>query len=236
MNVLNAYRLQLARLLPAWCIAALVFGATAPPAQAMKYAGPIDLPLAVSLVGAGGGPKHFSSLVLYKELTGPLQAAETAKLTQEHGAAQVADTFAIFDYAIDDVLGILTASKVALPAPVPAPGDAKALALALYAAGSAPGGKWDVGYMLEHMISHPVHHTIMRHIDTRYSPKQNAVFHVILSEMMHDLHAAYTATPAPVASAAPAPPVAPSPSSAGAAAPSGAGPATQPQPAPSPTP
>jgi len=233
MNIVNAWRLRPAGIFPALCIAAFAFGVTTPPAQAVTYAGPIDLPLAVSLVGAGGGPKHFSSFVLYKELTGPLQAAETAKLTQEHGSAQVADTFAIFDYAIDDVLGILTASKVALPAPAPPPADAKALALALYAAGSTPSGKWDVGYMLEHMISHPVHHTIMRHIDTRFSRKQNAAFHVILSEMMHDLQVAYTATPAPVASVAPAAPAQPS---AGAAAAPSAGPAAQPQPVASATP
>jgi len=161
------------------------------PAEAIVFEGTPDLALTAALVKAGGGAKNFSSFKLFKIVTGGLTAAEATKLTNQFGAQDVKDTFAVFDYAIDDVVRIVTAKHIALPPAAPEPTDAKALAVALYKAGTTTTGNWDVGYMLEHLITHPIHHVIMHDIDAKFGAQKNEVFHIVLSQMMDDLAVAY---------------------------------------------
>ncbi|GAC1491551.1 MAG: hypothetical protein NVS1B2_03160 [Vulcanimicrobiaceae bacterium] len=170
---------------------ALVTFASAPPAGAIVYGGQPDLALTTAMVVAGGGPEHFSSKKLFAAVTGSLAGPEAAKLTAQFGREDVADTFAIFDFAVADVVRIANQKHIALPAPAPAPDDAKALATALYAAGLTQTGVWDVGYMLERLISHPIHHTIMKDIDAKFGASKNGNFHMVLAQMMHDLAIAY---------------------------------------------
>lgn len=160
-------------------------------AEAIVYAGTPDLALTSAMVAAGGGPEHFSSLRLFKTLTGAASGPEALKLTKQFGAANVRSTFAVFDYAIEDVVRVVTEKHIALPPPSPTTGDARALAVALYSAGTTTTGNWDVGYMLEHLITHPIHHTIMRDIDRKFSARENENFHIVLSQMMDDLKMAY---------------------------------------------
>ncbi|GAC1523850.1 MAG: hypothetical protein NVS2B3_19410 [Vulcanimicrobiaceae bacterium] len=165
------------------------------PASAIVYDGAPNLALTSALVAAGGGPEHFSSAKLFKVVTGALAAPEAAKLTKQFGAADVASTFAVFDFAIDDVIRVATAKHIALPPPSPDPADAKALAVALYGAGMTDRGTWDVGYMLEHLITHPIHHVIMADIDAKFGSPTNGTFHMVLAQMMHDLAIAYRPDP-----------------------------------------
>ncbi len=161
------------------------------PAEAIVYTGTPDLALTAALLKAGGGAGHFSSFKLFGVVTKGLTAKEAAKLTNQFGAGDVKDTFAVFDYAIDDVVRIVTAKHIALPPASPDPADSKALAVALYKAGTTTTGNWDVGYMLEHLITHPIHHVIMHDIDAKFGAKKNEVFHIVLSQMMDDLAIAY---------------------------------------------
>ena len=164
-------------------------------ADAIIYGGAPDLALTSALVAAGGGPEHFSSAKLFKVVTGSLAAPEAAKLTKQFGAADVANTFAVFDFAIDDVIRVATAKHIALPPPAPDPADAKALAVALYGAGITDRGTWDVGYMLERLITHPIHHVIMADIDAKFGSPTNGTFHMVLAQMMDDLAMAYRSAP-----------------------------------------
>jgi hypothetical protein len=161
------------------------------PAGAIIYTGTPNLALTTSMVVAGGGPGKFSSMQLFKVLTGSLSDAEATKLTKQFGAADVKNTFAVFDFTVNDVVRIATEKHIALPAPVPAPTDGKALAVALYGAGITTTGRWDVGYMLEHLISHPLHHAVMHDIDAKFGAYDNARFHIVLAQMMDDLAMAY---------------------------------------------
>ena len=161
------------------------------PAEAIVYAGTPDLALTAALVKAGGGARNFSSLELFKVITKGSTAAEATKLTNQFGARDVKDTFAVFDFAIDDVVRIATVKHIALPPPAPDPTDARALAVALYKAGTTTTGSWDVGYMLEHLITHRIHHAIMHDIDAKFGARRNEVFHIVLSQMMDDLAIAY---------------------------------------------
>jgi hypothetical protein len=161
------------------------------PAGAVIYEGHPDLSLTAALVTAGGGPDHFSSQQVFALLTGSLADAEKAKLTKQFGPDKIANAFAAFDYAIDDTIRIAGEKHIALPAPYPDPSNPKALALALYAAGTSGSGKWDVGYMLEHLISHPIHHAIMRDLDAKFGAANNASFHVVLTQIMMDLAGVY---------------------------------------------
>lgn len=160
-------------------------------ADAIVYDGTPDLALTSAMVAAGGGPEHFSSFTLFNVVTGSQSGSEATKLTNQFGAADVKNTFAIFDFAVNDVIRIVTAKHIALPPPSPAPTDAKALAVALYQAGMTPKGVWDVGYMLEHLVTHPIHHVMMRDIDAKFSADKNARFHIVLAQMMDDLAMAY---------------------------------------------
>jgi len=173
-------------------VVAFVAGAGFSRAEAIVYDGAPDLALTSALVAAGGGPEHFSSLKLYTVLAGSSSTAETKKLTNQFGAADVTDAFAVFDFAIADVVRVATAKHIALPPPVPAPTDAKALATALYQAGNTTRGGWDVGYMLERLITHPIHHVIMHDIDAKFGAKKNGSFHMVLAQMMDDLAVAYS--------------------------------------------
>ncbi len=57
------------------------------------------------------------------------------------------------------------------------------------------GRQWDVGYLLEHLITHPIHHIIMNDIDAKFRKDNDAVFHMALNPLMHDLGMAYEPHP-----------------------------------------
>ena len=171
----------------------LLFAPLARPSEAIINHGKPDLRLTLAVVIAGGGPKHFQAAKLVSVLAGPMTAAEVAKLKHQYGAKGVQDFLDVFTYAIDDSLAVVTRDKIPLPStPAPSPSDGKALSAALYKAGLTPSGKWDVGYMLEGLISHPVHHVIMHDIDEKFTPSTNANFHIVLTTAMHDLKSAYS--------------------------------------------
>ncbi len=162
-------------------------------ARAVMYDGRPNLALTASLVAAGGGGGHFSSLRLLRVVAGAASGAEAAKLSNQFGAADVKRSLAIFDFTIEDVARTAAARHIALPRPSPAPSNGKALARALYRAGVTPKGTWDVGYMLEHLITHPIHHVVMGDIDAKFGSQANGEFHMVLSQMMDDLAMEYRA-------------------------------------------
>ena len=189
-------------------LAALIFSATTigPAAAAMpgmsdgmmyhrtSYRGAPNLPLTLSLVIAGGGPAHFEAGTLVGTLGGPLTKAEVAKLNRQFGEENVAQFLKTFTFAIDDVLHIVTTQHIPLPAaPMPDPANGGKLTAALYAAGVMPNGRFDIGYMIEHLISHKLHVVLMHDINANpaYGPKVNASFHTILTQAMLDLKDAY---------------------------------------------
>ena len=82
--------------------------------------------------------------------------------------------------------------KIALPkTPEPDPTDGKALSAGLYKAGVDPNGKFTVEYMLDHLVSHPVHVQVMKDIDKKYGVEADATYHVALPQVMSALKAVY---------------------------------------------
>ena len=156
------------------------------------YTGAPDLPLTLSMVMAGGGPAHFKTATLVGVLAGPNANAEVAKLTKQYGAAGVKQYLAVFDFVVTDSLKRATAAGVKLPSqPEPDPADGKALATALYKAGIDPKLGYNVEYMLDHLVSHPIHVQVMKDIDAKFGPKADAVYHVVTLVVMQDLKKAY---------------------------------------------
>ncbi|HEY0395239.1 MAG TPA: hypothetical protein VGD01_12155 [Candidatus Elarobacter sp.] len=159
--------------------------------QAGVYSGAPDLPLTLSMIVAGGGPAHFKTTTLLGVLAGPKTSAEVAKLTKQFGAKNVTSFVTVFDFVVADSLKIVTAKKVALPKqPQPSPKDGKALAAALYTAGVADG-RYNVEIMLDKLVSHPIHVQVMDDIDAKYGRNADANYHVVLTQAMLDLKAAY---------------------------------------------
>lgn len=155
------------------------------------YTGQPDLPLTLSMIVAGGGPKNFQTVTLLKVLTGNLFDAEVAKLTKQYGQDQVGQFLKTFDFVVNDSLRIVTMKKVALPnAPSPDPSNGPALAAALWKAGQSGEG-FNVEVMLDRLVSHPIHLQVMKDIDAKYGLGVDAQYHAILTTAMKDLAAAY---------------------------------------------
>ncbi len=146
----------------------------------------------LALVVAGGGPKNFSTVTLFGVLADGKAAAEKAKLIKEFGAAGFAQYIKTFNFVIDDSLKIVTAAKVKLPAaPSPNPKDGKALAAALYADGIDPKAGFNVEYMLDHLVTHPVHVQVMKDIDAKYGVAADTAYHAVTLVIFKDLKAVY---------------------------------------------
>lgn len=137
-------------------------------------------------------PKRRRATALVGVLAGDKASAEVASLTKKYGAANVAQFIKTFDFVVSDSLAILTKAKIALPkTPEPDPADGKALSAGLYKAGVDPKGKFTVEYMLDHLVSHPVHVQVMKDIDKKYGVEADATYHVALTQVMSALKAVY---------------------------------------------
>ncbi len=159
--------------------------------DAPSYMGQPSLPVTLSLVVAGGGPGKFETTKLLALLAGDKTSAEVAKLTKEYGKKNVVSFLTVFNYVIDDALNIATEKHVALPpVPNPSPLNGKALAAALYNLGVVDGG-FDVEYMLDGLVSHPIHVQVMNDIDVKYGRHADANYHQVLQTAMTDLKGVY---------------------------------------------
>lgn len=168
--------------------ALLILAAAARPAGAVIYRGFPHLHLLVAVVDAGGGASNFNSRRFVARLAGPEAAAENAKLVRQYGTARVGSFYDVFGFAVKD--GVKRAHNLLIPLPrsgQPDPRDGAALASALYHAGMDPAGRYDVGYMLEMLMSHQIHHSIMGDMDKTFTPPVNGEFHVILTTVIRDL-------------------------------------------------
>lgn len=155
------------------------------------YTGAPALPVTLSMVIAGGGPAHFSTLTLVHALAGDKTSAEVASLKSKFGATKVTNFVKVFDYVVADTLDIVKDKNVALPkTPSPDPSNGKALAAALWGAGQTPRG-FDVEVMLDRAVSHPIHAQVMKDIDKKYGVAADADYHVVLAQAMKDLASVY---------------------------------------------
>ena len=171
-----------------------------PPAAAAKarfsaanaYMGAPQLPTTLSLVIAGGGPTAFDSKKLIAVLAGDKTQAEVGSLTQKFGADNVASFLQVFNFVVNDSLRYVHEAGIALPAtPSPDPANGKALATALYQLGITPSGTFDVEYMLDGLVSHPIHVKVMGDIDAKYGPAADGNYHAVLNQAMLDLKGVY---------------------------------------------
>lgn len=159
-----------------------------------SYRGAPDLGLTLAVVQAGGGPKHFKSARLFSVLAGPHLRAEMARLRSLYGKAQVAAFMQTMTFAVDDLAILMRINHIALPArPSVRPTDGRAIALRVYRDGIATNGKYDCGYMMDHLMSHPLHVVLMHDIDNEHGhgPRHNANFHIILTRVVQDLRTLY---------------------------------------------
>jgi hypothetical protein len=151
------------------------------------YHGTPDLALTAEVVAAGGGATHFDSKKLVGVMAGSNAPAALAYLTNKYGAANVDGFFRTFTYAVNDSLRYATEKGIKLPAAT-VPGGA-VLTRQLYVAGTLPNGTYDPGYMLEHLVSHPIHMWVMWDINRQpdLGKKTDETFHIILTDAMQKL-------------------------------------------------
>lgn len=155
------------------------------------YTGAPALPVTLSMIEAGGGPKDFKTLALVKTLAGAKTDAEVASLTKKFGAEKVGNFVKVFEFVVDNSLYIVGEKGVALPTkPNPDPKDGKALAEALWDAGQTGNG-FNVEVMLDRAVSHPIHDEVMTNIDKKFGIGADADYHAVLDQAMHDLASVY---------------------------------------------
>lgn len=155
------------------------------------YTGPPALPVTLSMIIAGGGPSNFQTVTLVQTLAGSKANAEVASLKAKFGADKVTHFVTIFPFVVSDALKIAKAKGVALPStPNPDPKDGKALAKALWDAGQT-GHSFNVEVMLDRAVSHGIHDQVMTDIDAKYGVAQDADYHAVLNQAMHDLATVY---------------------------------------------
>ena len=146
----------------------------------------------LALIVAGGGPSNFSTATLFGVLADGKATAEKAKLVKQYGMPGFTQYVKTFDFVIADSLKIVTAAKVKLPkSPSPNPKDGKALAAALYTDGVDKSGTFSVEYMLDHLVTHPVHVQVMKDIDAKYGVKNDAAYHAVTLTIFQDLKSVY---------------------------------------------
>jgi hypothetical protein len=159
--------------------------------DATSYTGAPALSTTVAMIEAGGGPANFDSVKLISFLAGDLTSAEVAKLDKQFGAGKVKSFLTVFTFVVDDAVAKVVAAKVALPTPDPAVlEDGKSLSAALYELG-VNGDSWNVEYMLDKLVTHPIHVAVMNDIDAKYGRNADANYHIILTQAILDLKAAY---------------------------------------------
>ena len=155
-----------------------------------RYLGPPDLVLTSAVLAAGGGADRFSSARLLAFLCGKQTAAETARLQGRFGAEQTSAFFHTFDTFMGLGVAYMRAHRIALPPPDAAlADDPNTLAFALRAAGVMPDDRFDIGYLIEHLLSRPAHVVLMREANASpaVGPRANASFHIILTAAMDDV-------------------------------------------------
>ncbi len=178
---MRIFSLRMFRLAGLAC--AIATTAMASPAGAIPYEGAPNLQLTSDLVAAGSGPKGFDSHLLIERMYGPQYRPEIIHLRERYGATYTADFFTLMNYSIDDVAGFVTRDKVALPKPESDMTPAK-LDYDLVAIGQSPKGSYDVGYMLEKLISHKYHEELMMDLNMHFSQQRVSTFHAILGSLI----------------------------------------------------
>jgi len=154
------------------------------------YLGPPQLALTRAVIDAGGGsPATFHTTALIATLEGSNAAAEEAGLVHRFGQDAYDQFLAASDFAIQDGAGLAAARHVAIPAKaVPPAGDHKALAAALAAAGTYDKqGDFDIEYMIDHLLSHPIHEVVMDDIDAKLGKRADAYYHAVFAVLIGDL-------------------------------------------------
>ena len=155
------------------------------------YTGRPALAVTLSMIMAGGGPRHFDSVSLLKVLTGATFGAEVAKLTKQYGKSKVDNFLKVFNFVVSDALRIVNEKHIVLPnTPVPDPHNGPALARALWEAGQTGRG-FSNEVMQDRAVSHAIHVEIMRDIDQKFGIAADADYHAVLNTAMHDLATAY---------------------------------------------
>jgi hypothetical protein len=172
-------------------VLAATIAATPSTASHGRYYGSPNLTLTAQMLNAGGGAAKFSSHTLFVYLAGPHADAEAQSLVARFGEAPVQQFFATFDEFVRLAAVQIQEQHIALPAAAPVSGPV--LAQQLYQAGVMPDNRFYVGYMLEHLLSRPIHVTLMNEVnaDPAFGTAKNASFHVILTAAMQDLYKAY---------------------------------------------
>ena len=166
-----------------------------------RYGGPIysgapALTVTAALVAAGGGPEYYSTAAALTSMLGKATVtAEVKKLSAQYGAANVAQWLKTFDFAVGDALKIATAKGVKLPAADPKM-TGKALATTLAKAGTAPDGTFQIEFLLDKAVSHPIHVQVMDDIDANkaFGKKADLQYHEISNQAFYDVAQALGAT------------------------------------------
>lgn len=119
---------------------------------------------------------------------------ELTSLTARYGRARIVRFYNTFDAFVHAGVTVVTKKHIALPPPPPGLAhDSRLLAASLYHAGIMPDRRFDIGFLIEHLLSRPVHKTLMDQANASpaIGPAANADFHLIFTRAMTDVASLY---------------------------------------------
>lgn len=153
-------------------------------ADGIPYYGSPDLLAASSLVAAGGAAEHFSIVAALRSLAGnKIANAEILKLTRQYGPGNVESFVKVQNFAVDEAVRDAIAAGVEFPAPTL---SGKTLAVRIIKHGLQDGTYYE-GAMLDKLVSHKIHESVMNSIDAQYGVAADANYHRIADQAHYDL-------------------------------------------------
>ncbi|MBC5824781.1 MAG: hypothetical protein GIW99_07650 [Candidatus Eremiobacteraeota bacterium] len=142
-------------------------------------------------------PMFSTARALTSMVGAKLVSAEVTKLTNQYGSDGVNTWLKAFDFAMNDAGNIAARKGYKLPMGNLA---GKELAATLVKAGTAPGGAFQIEYLLDKAVSHQMHVQIMNDIDAKLGKKADYDYHRISNQAFYDVAQALGMTTVKLAS------------------------------------
>ncbi len=151
------------------------------------YSGPPDVITAGSFITAGGGAKTFTTRTALNNVIGvQLVDPEIETLQKQYGVAAVRSWLRTFDFVIRNGAQEAIAAGLTFPAASPTH-TGQALFTAMMQDGMDHTTTFWTGTMLDKLVTHPVHASVMRQIDETFGADADADYHKITNQFVFDV-------------------------------------------------
>lgn len=158
-----------------------------------RYGGPVysgapELHVTASILKLSG-PGPFSVVRALNKLVSPsITQKEVTRLTKQYSKERVGRFVQIFDFAVNDAVGMAMKAGVKVPA-ADLSGDT--LSRKLVTMGMAKDGTFYTEFYLDKLLSHKIHMAVMDDIDKKFGLSADKDYHRIANQAYYDMGLLY---------------------------------------------